>query len=159
MKGWMKTILKWTIISLGVLFLGAQLFRPERTNPESNPKNSVLSDTTIPPSILSAFKRSCFDCHSNETQWPWYSAVTPVNYLVAKDVVSGRRHLNFSEWGNYKPGRKLSMFDEIYDQVSHNEMPLPRYLPLHPHAKLTDQEKKAIMDWSEAAQEDHSDQN
>ncbi|MGB2869239.1 MAG: heme-binding domain-containing protein [Bacteroidota bacterium] len=154
-----KKILKWTVFSLAVLFLGAQLFRPEQTNPVSDPKNSILSDTTIPPSILATLKRSCFDCHSNETRWPWYCAITPVNYLLARDVSAGRKRVNFSDWGTYKPGRRLSVLDEIYDQVSHKEMPLPIYLPMHPEAKLTDQEVKAILDWSEAAQEDISDQN
>ena len=155
----MKKILKWTILSFAALFLCAQLFRPERTNPESDPKNSILSDTTVPPPVLSTLQRSCFDCHSNATHWPWYSAITPVNYLLTRDVREGRRHMNLSDWGTMKPGRRLSLLDEIYDQVSHKEMPLPLYLPMHPDARLTDQEVKAILDWSESAQEDISDQN
>lgn len=149
----MKKIIAWTLISTASIFVVAQFIRPETANPPSDPKHSILSDTTVPPGILATFQRSCFDCHSNETKWPWYSYITPVNFLIAKDVSEGRRHLNFSDWGMLKMGRKLSLLEEIYDQTSHKEMPLPRYLPLHPNAKLSEADAKAILDWTDSAQE------
>jgi mono/diheme cytochrome c family protein len=90
-------------------------------------------------------KRACFDCHSNETVWPWYSNVAPVSWLVQHDVNEGREHLNFSEWD--KPQKEA---DEAAEAVREGEMPLPIYLPTHPEARLTDAEKQALIAGLEA---------
>jgi len=90
------------------------------------------------------FKRACFDCHSNETVWPWYSNVAPVSWLVQNDVDGGREHLNFSEWNREQRHAK-----DIADEVSHGDMPPGVYLPMHPEAKLTDAEMRALIDGAE----------
>ncbi|MCB9892964.1 MAG: heme-binding domain-containing protein [Planctomycetes bacterium] len=90
-------------------------------------------------------KRACFDCHSNETVWPWYSNVAPVSWLVQHDVDEGREHLNFSEWN-----RKQKHADDAAEEVREGEMPLAVYLPAHPEARLTDAEKQALIKGLEA---------
>src|SRR5690348_6573673 len=80
---------------LGAGVLAAQLVRPQRTNPP------VVSDVAAPPEIEAVLRRACFDCHSNETAWPWYTAVAPISWVLHRDVLEGRRRLNFSEWGEY----------------------------------------------------------
>ena len=89
-------------------------------------------------------RRACFDCHSNQTLWPWYSHVAPVSWLVQRDVNGGRRHLNFTEWD--KPQRHAK---DIAEQVKQGDMPPWFYLPMHPAARLTDAEKQALIDGAE----------
>jgi hypothetical protein len=84
--------------------------------------------------------RACFDCHSNETTWPWYSSIAPVSWLVQRDVDEGRRHLNFTDWG-----RRSVDGGEMAEVVSEGEMPPWFYLPLHPRARLSDAEKQALI--------------
>lgn len=135
------------IAGLSVAVL-AQFARPTRDNPASDPKLSIRTSETIPPRILSTLERSCFDCHSNETRWPWYSAVTPMNFLIADDVAKARKRLNFSEWKKNKPIKMQGLLQMIDDRVSLKEMPLPRYLYLHPGASLSAEEITAISEWA-----------
>ena len=93
---------------------------------------------------LELARRACFDCHSNQTLWPWYSRVAPVSWLVQRDVNGGRRHLNFTEWD--KPQRHAK---DIAEQVKQGDMPPWFYLPMHPAARLTDAEKQALIDGAE----------
>lgn len=88
-------------------------------------------------------KRACFDCHSNETVWPWYSNIAPVSWLVQRDTMEGRSKLNFSEWVN--GSEQLRETDEIYEVIQEGEMPPPFYLPLHPEANLTEAEKQTLI--------------
>jgi hypothetical protein len=148
----MKKLLRWFLALLGLLII-AQLFRPERTNPSSDTRYSIRNFPGTPPAVLSRLERSCFDCHSNQTRWPWYSNITPVNYLIVGDVEEARRHMNFSEWGAMKTIKIQSLLDRISDEVSGKDMPLKRYLLLHPDAKLSDADVKMICDWTDAEQD------
>jgi len=151
-----NTLLRIGIVALG-LFVVAQFFQPERTNPASDPSASIRNYKGIPPEVVNKMEAACSDCHSNETRWPWYSYITPVNYLIASDVNAGRRHMNLSEWGSYSPGKIHSLLDNIYDQVYNHDMPLPKYRWMHPAARLTDAEVKLICDWA-SGEEDRLDQ-
>jgi cytochrome c551/c552 len=93
------------------------------------------------PETRDLMHRACFDCHSNETVWPWYSNIAPVSWLVQRDVNGGRSHLNFSEWNLPQKHAK-----DVAEQVKEGEMPLWFYLPMHPAAKLTAAEKQALID-------------
>lgn len=130
------------LIGLGMLVLLIQVVRPSQTNPP------VTGDIATPPEVKRLLQRSCYDCHSNETKWPWYSQVAPVSWLVSKDVNDGRKHLNFSVWEGYEEGRKLKKFKEIEEEVADGEMPLELYLPLHPEAKLTPAERTVLVEWA-----------
>ncbi|HEY6951213.1 MAG TPA: heme-binding domain-containing protein [Bacteroidota bacterium] len=153
----MKKILIRIILGLLGLFVVAQFIRPQLSNPQSDPALSIRNYKGIPPEVVARMEKSCFDCHSNETRWPWYSNITPVNFLLAKDVNNGRRHVNFSEWMSYKPGRVKSILDNIYDQVYNHEMPLSQYQLMHPDSKLTAADVKILCDWA-SGEEDRMDQ-
>jgi len=99
----------------------------------------VAEPTWESPATRELARRACFDCHSNETQWPGYASVAPSSWLVQNDVDGGRRHLNFSEWQNTQRHAK-----DAAEQVRTKEMPLSYYLPLHPAAKLTDAEREQL---------------
>jgi hypothetical protein len=140
----MKLFPKVLLAVVAVLVL-IQLARPEMTNPP------VTGDVGAPPEVAAILKRACYDCHSNETKWPWYSQVAPVSWLVADHVKDGRKHLNFSEWQGYEDGRKLKKLEETAEEVGEGEMPIPGYVALHAEAKLTDAEKNAIVQWAKSA--------
>lgn len=119
-----------------------QFVRPEQTNPP------VTGDIAAPPEVAKVLRKSCYDCHSNETTWPWYSKVAPVSWLVTRDVNEGRKELNFSEWQSFADKRKDKKFEEIADEVGEGEMPMAIYLPMHPEAKLSDAEKTLLVEWA-----------
>lgn len=145
----MRKYLKWVLVGVVVLFAAAQVVRPDRTNPVFDPGVSFSADTTVSAEVRSAIGRACFDCHSNETRWPWYSAVTPVNYLLVNDVEEGRRHLNLSEWGNMKPRKRQRVMEDIADEINSGTMPLAAYRLMHGEAKLSEAEVKLLVLWGQ----------
>lgn len=152
----MKTvlrILKWLAIALIALLIGIQFVRPARTNPAVEPSQSIEAHTQIPPEVGAILDRSCRDCHSNKTSWPWYSNMAPVSWWVIDHVNHGRTHLNYSEWGKLKREDQDKGLREICDEVFNGAMPLPSYLPMHPSAKLSEQDKKTLCDWTEKERE------
>jgi hypothetical protein len=146
----MKTV-KRIFAILAILFLAAQFIRPDLTNPSADPALSVHATAQVPPEIGAMLKRSCFDCHSNETVWPWYSHLTPVNWWMLKSHIEhGREHYNFSEWGRMEVKDRDHMLEEICEEVEAGAMPLPSYLLAHSDARLSDQQKRIICDWTKA---------
>jgi hypothetical protein len=145
----MKKALKWAVIVILVLFVAAQAYRPDLSGPPVDEAKSMRATAQLTPEVGAIFDRACNDCHSSKTDWPWYSQVAPVSWWLKSHVDDGRRQFSFSEWGTY-PQRKASRkLEEICDQVTTGEMPLKSYLLLHPAAKLSDADKKAICDWTE----------
>lgn len=136
-----------------IVFLLAQFVRPERTNPPVEPSLAVQSHLEIPARIDSLLHVACYDCHSNETSWPWYASVAPSSWLCVKDTNEGRRHLNFSEWGSYPPGKAEHKLEEIAEYVEEGEMPLKVYLPLHSEARLSEEDRAALVAWAKGERE------
>lgn len=142
---------KKILLILVVILAGIQLIQPERSNPPIDPQRTIQSRMTVPADIDDVLKRACNDCHSHETVWPWYSYVAPVSWLVAHDVNEGRRELNFSDWAKYKPDRLVDKLEEVSELVSERDMPMKIYLPLHPEARLTDDEIRRLSEWAKDA--------
>lgn len=132
---------------LFVLFLAMQIVRPARTNPGVDPGKTLEAHVDVPPEVEAILTRSCADCHSNRTRWPWYSNVAPASWLVANDVNEGRRHMNLSDW-EQRHRHEGSPFDEICKQVRDGEMPLWYYTPLHPDARLSPSDVQTICAWT-----------
>lgn len=143
-----KKVLKWVFLLVLAVFVALQFVRPNRENPPVDPSQAVHAVGQIDARTLQVLQRACFDCHSHETVWPWYSNVSPVSWLLVQDVEKGRRHLNFSIWGKYPPQRRITALREIREQVSEGLMPLPPYVLLHPDAKLDSAAVKLIIDWT-----------
>lgn len=133
----LKTILRRAAIAVAALFVIIQLipYGRNHTNPSSRVEPQWDSAET-----RALAKRACFDCHSNETNWPWYSNVAPISWLVQNDVNEGRSKLNFSEWD--RPQKEA---DEAAEQIQKGEMPLWFYLPLHASARLSAAEKQMLI--------------
>ena len=136
----MKKKIKYTLFVLVAIFLGMQLISVDRSNPP------VTSDLDAPIEVKTILKRSCYNCHSNEVNWPWYSYIAPVSWLITHDVKEGREELNFSEWS--KHSGNLEMKEEIIEEIAEGEMPLPIYLITHPSASISEQELAALKQWA-----------
>lgn len=137
-------MLKKVLIGVVVLLVVIQFVPVDRSNPP------VTANFDGPPDVASILRTSCYDCHSNETVWPWYSRVAPVSFFVAHHVEEGRGKLNFSEWGNLPAGNRLHAVSEIQEVIAKGEMPLGTYLQMHPDAKLQPDELRTINAWAAA---------
>lgn len=138
--------LKTWIARIGFILLvapiGIQFVPIARTNPP------VESDVPAPAELKAVLRRSCYDCHSNETRWPWYARVAPVSFLIASDVKEGRRQVNFSVWNQYSGNRKARKLKGIVEQVEQNKMPQWYYVIMHPEVKLSGSDKEMIIRWA-----------
>ena len=137
---WVKRIL----LALLVLFLLAQFVRPERTNPPVDPAKELRA----PAEVQAILDRSCNDCHSNRTTWPWYSHVTPANWYLVDHINEGRHELNFSEFRTYSPKEQSKKLGEVCEEVEEGHMPLPEYVRLHREARLSPADKLTLCQWA-----------
>ena len=143
-------VLKWIAIVLIVVFLGIQFVRPARTNPAVDESETIFARTQMTPQVSAVLDRSCRDCHSNKTVWPWYTNVAPISWWLSNHVNEGRANLNLSEWGKLAQDRQDRKLRQICDEVSDGVMPLSSYVPMHPQAKLSAEDKKTLCDWTDA---------
>jgi cytochrome c551/c552 len=142
--------MRWLLVVLACLFVVAQFSRPARTNPEVNQSMTLQAHMQVGPQIAAIIDRSCADCHSNKTRWPWYSNVAPVSWFVIDHVNEGRRHLNFSDWGRLNQREAEGMLNQICKEVKSGSMPLTSYTPMHPGSKLSTEDVKTLCDWTGA---------
>ena len=142
-----------TAIGIVVAIALIQLIPVHRTNPTFDEVATIWASTSAPPQILATFQRSCQDCHSNLTKWPWYSHVAPVSWVVVSDVNGGRRHFNVDEWGSYSMPKKQDRLTKICEEVKSGEMPDSKYTFIHRGAKVSEQERMALCDWTEATRQ------
>lgn len=134
-------MLKKLLIVVVIVIVGIQFIPVGRSNPP------VTQEINAPVNVLSILKTSCYDCHSNETKWPWYSYVAPVSFFIAGDVNEGRKHLNFTEWDKYDAKRKSKKLDGVIELVEKDVMPLSSYKLIHSDAKLDQAKIKVLKDW------------
>lgn len=143
-----SSLLKRIVLGAAVIAAGAQFVRPDRINPPVNPAQAVQATATVPSGVDAVLKRSCYDCHSSETRWPWYSGIVPMAWGVANHVKEGRAELNFSDWGVYPVRKRVALLEKMCDEVREGRMPLQQYLWLHPDAALSEADWKSVCDWS-----------
>ena len=132
------------LLVIGVALSAAQLI----TAPISNPP--VTGDISAPPQIESTLRRACYDCHSNQTRWPWYSRVAPLSWMAAHDVALGRKEVNFSEWSSYYPATRTRKLQWIGRAIHEETMPQWWYRLMHPDARLTAADSFALERWAES---------
>lgn len=140
----MKRII-WVIVI--VLIVAIQLVPNERPTVGENNPEDLLSNVVLSDSLKEILKTSCYDCHSNETNYPWYSYVAPVSWLVARDVREGREGLNFSMWNSKNKIQKAKILSDIVDEVSTKEMPMAIYTVMHTEAHLSQSDRELIIAW------------
>ncbi|MGM5469675.1 heme-binding domain-containing protein [Flavobacteriaceae bacterium LMO-SS05] len=139
--------IKITLILLVLIFVGIQCVPTMLNQSDEVPKTDFLSLYKAPKPIESKIKVSCYDCHSNNTQYPWYSKIQPGAWFMENHIKEGKEELNFSVWGNYSDRRKKSKLKSIINQIKDDEMPLSSYTLIHGDAKLSRNEKTEIINW------------
>jgi Haem-binding domain len=147
----MKKILKWILAGLVLVFVLLQFTNPARTNPPFDPAHDLMATNPPPPEIAALMHGACYDCHSDETRWPWYGHIAPVSWLVASDVNDARRHVNFSDWPYDDPRRAARRLGDMSDDVQSGDMPPTDYTWMHPAARLTAAQRAAFVKWADAA--------
>ena len=139
----MKKKIIWGIILL--IIIVPQFIPVDRPEIDKDNSNDLITNNESPENIANLLKTSCYDCHSNQTVYPWYANVAPVSWLVVRDVKLGREELNFSNWENMSKMDKAKLLDDISEEVEEAEMPLPIYFITHGDAKLSDDDRKALQ--------------
>ena len=142
----MKVVKKIALVLL-VAFVGIQFIPTERNQSDSVPSTDFMLVNNVPENIQKKLQVSCYDCHSNNTQYPWYNKVQPVAWFLEDHIKEGKAELNFNEWDSYSSRRKNSKLKSIISQIEDDEMPLTSYTLIHRDARLSDNEKKIVLDW------------
>jgi len=143
----MKKFLKRFFLLLLVVFIIIQFFRPEKNISTGDNANDIALKYTIPQEVMTTLKTSCYDCHSNNTSYPWYNTIQPVAWWLANHIKEGKRELNFSEFGLYSIGKQYRKLDAINREVKEGQMPLESYTLIHKDAVLTATQKSGIAVW------------
>jgi hypothetical protein len=143
-------VLRWVTVLAICCLVVAQFYRPARTNPATDQSQSIESHLQVTPQTAAILDRSCNDCHSNKTRWPWYSNVAPVSWFVIDHVNEGRDNLNFSEWSRYTRRDTEGLLKQICREVKAGAMPLSSYTPMHPGSKLSADDVRTLCDWASA---------
>lgn len=117
--------------------------------PVDRPNPPVTGEISVPDPVMEVIRNSCYDCHSNETRWPWYSQVAPVSWRISQHVREAREQLNFSEWQGLPVEDRDQAMEEIWEEVENGAMPLSDYLIMHPEAVLTDPQRETLRRWTE----------
>lgn len=140
-------LFKRICLALAIVFVGIQLL-PIKTNQSEEASSGSFENTyKIPEDVKRILTISCYDCHSNNTNYPWYSKIQPMGWLIEKHINNGKKVLNFSEIGHYSNRKKISKLKSIISQVEKNEMPLASYLLIHHDAKLSKEDQKNLIDF------------
>lgn len=142
-----KPTLKKIAVAVMLLLIIIQFFGIEKNSSIAASENAIHNHYRVPPKILGLLKTSCYDCHSNNTKYPWYSNVQPVKWWLASHVSDGKRHLNFDEFNTYPTKKKLHKLEEVVETINNGEMPLSSYTLIHGNAKLSNADKKEIETW------------
>ena len=146
----MKIVKKIAIVLLIVL-IGMQFYRPEKNKAEGDYVAAFEAETQPSVEVKQILKTACYDCHSANTEYPWYDNIAPVSYWLADHIEDGKRHLNFSDWENYDSKKKDHKLEEVIEEVKEGKMPLNEYTWTHADANLSEDQISALLAWANNA--------
>lgn len=149
----MKGVLKIIGIAFFAGFIILQFFRVDKTNPPVVAAETLATAIAVPPYVSEILGRSCNDCHSNMTRYPWYANVQPAGWFLKGHINEGREHLNFSVYNTYSSQKKAKALDEICEEVEAASMPLPSYLWIHGEAALKEGDAGILCEWADRESE------
>jgi len=149
----MKKALRIILIILGGAFVIIQVIPSGMPENQPVPGVGLFDLTEVPGETQALLRKACFDCHSQEVNFPWYSHVAPVSWLVARDINFGRENLDFSHWADLGKRDRLKVLGEISEEVENGNMPMPIYIKMHPEADLTPEQREVIINWTDSAAE------
>ena len=150
----MKRIIKLFLLFLLGVFVLMQLFPVEKPMVTMDNPNDLIGSGLVSKEVATIVQTSCYDCHSNQTNYPWYSKIAPVSWILYDHIEEGREHLNFSNWNRLEKEDKMEALDEIIEVIEEGEMPLESYLLIHREANLSEHQQEAIIQWAESYMED-----
>lgn len=139
-----KKIILWVVLGL---LLGIQFVPSMSNQSQVVPKTDFMLVNDVPNKITTILKESCYDCHSNNTRYPWYNNIQPIAWFLENHIKKGKEELNFNNFGNYSKRRQSSKLKATIDQIKDNEMPLSSYTLIHGEAKLSIMEKESLMNY------------
>ena len=139
-------IVKKILIGLLIVLIVMQAFRPAK-NLSNNTTNDISKTYTVPDDVKTILAKACYDCHSNNTRYPWYSSVQPFAWWHGDHIKEGKRKMNFNEFNGYRIAKQYKKLEECIKEVKEGEMPLPSYTWMHKDAILTDAEKQIFFNW------------
>ena len=139
--------MKKILLVIVLVLIGIQFITIDKTNPPVDMTKDFIAITNPPTDLGIVIKSACYDCHSNNTKYPWYSDVAPVSWLIKEHIDNGRNHLNFSIWPDYKENKKAGKIDECLDMIRSGEMPMKGYVMLHEEAEITHEKKMQLISW------------
>lgn len=145
----MGRIFKFVGLVLLVLLVVLQFFRPDLNRAEVNPELDLIAVTSPPDPIASMLRTSCYDCHSNQTAYPWYQKISPVSWYLNSHIQKGKANLNFNEYGSLEKADRIGLLVETCEVVETGTMPIQSYLRLHKEARLTPENRDALCQWTE----------
>jgi hypothetical protein len=146
--------MKKILVVILVAFVIIQFFPIDKTVPAPTPGMDFLKIKNVKPEIAQLINNSCYDCHSNETRYPWYSGIAPASWFVKNHINNGRKHLNFSTFAVYEPKQQIHKLEECVEMIEKKEMPLDSYFLGHQDAKLTDEQRKILIDYFKKEKEE-----
>ncbi|NJN77288.1 MAG: heme-binding domain-containing protein [Saprospiraceae bacterium] len=143
-------MLKKIGIAVVVILVLMQFKRIDKTNPEFNEAEDFITITQPPTEIATLIKNACYDCHSHQSKYPWYSNVAPASWMLEHHIEEGRQHLNFSTWATYPEKKADHKLEECVEEVEEGNMPMKPYIIMHSEAKMTDAQKTVLVEWFES---------
>ena len=143
----MRLILKSGLIVMALLAIASVAIHPYGQVKGTRSSAPLFSDAESDSGVNRIFERSCQNCHSERTEWPWYSYIAPLSWMIENDVHSGRSHMNLSHWDAYTEERQVELLTKMGVEVRNRRMPLPKYLQLHPQARLSNDDVASINAW------------
>lgn len=146
----MKKVIKKILIVLLIIFVLMQFIRPAKNVSNVLSSNDISTKYTVPDSVQRILKVACYDCHSDNTRYPWYAEIQPVGWWLSNHIKDGKRGLNFSEFTSYRIKKQFHRLDDIDELIKKNEMPLSSYTIIHKDAILTEQQKHTLANWTES---------
>jgi len=135
------------LLGLLVVLLLIQFIRIDKVNPTSTATQEFMTVEKPPAAVATILKNTCYDCHSHESAYPWYTNLAPVSWMIRSHIKGGRQHLNFSTWGTYDAKKRSHKLEEIAEEVAEKTMPMKSYTWLHPEAKLSATDRQMLVDW------------
>ncbi len=141
-------LIKKILVVLGIAIIGIQFLRPARNKSSQVITSNISKVVNIHDTVMSLLKNACYDCHSNNTNYPWYSQIQPIGWLLSNHIHKAKNELNFTEFGSYSSRRQLSKLEGIANSIRDDIMPLKSYKLMHKTARLNTVEKSVIINWA-----------
>jgi len=151
--------IKKILLGLLIVFIAIQFIQPARNKNGQVIATDISKIYSLPQSVQATLKTACYDCHSNNTNYLWYTNIQPVGWMMARHIKEGKEELNFSEFGSYSERRQLSKLRSIENSIKDGSMPISTYTIIHKNARLTKEEKAQIIDWAKIIRDSLANKN